>query len=412
MGIFAVLVSMVVIMLLIRKGLNIGFAMLAGAGTLAVTALMAPSVVWGAVVAALTDPTTWSLTLIIIFIGILGYILKESGALNVMVDSLLRLLGDARWLMIAIPGLMGLLTVPGGAMMSAPMVDQLGDRVGIGPDHKTGINLIYRHLMYLVFPMMSSIILATSLAGITPLELVSFNIPVLLVGAIAAWYFLLRGVSPGDVKGRWSLADLGWFVVSTLPILGALVLFTVFNVDFPLALVIGIVISMLILPGGEGKLSSRMYACCRNRALTMVRPGFKPNMIWVVLGIMVYKEILHASSLVTTFTFELMELGIPLWGLLMVLPFAVGLVTGVHTATIGIVVPIFLPLIPQESYMAGLSLMYVSSTIGYVISPLHLCLILTKEFYQARFKGSYRYITPVAGMMMATALIFAIARGL
>jgi integral membrane protein (TIGR00529 family) len=403
---------MAVIMLLIRKGINIGLAMLAGAGVLAITAPVAPTVVWGAALAALTDPTTWSLTLVIIFIGVLGYVLKESGALGVMVDSLLRLLGDARWLMAALPGLMGLLTVPGGAMMSAPMVDQLGDKVGIGPEHKTGINLIYRHLMYLVFPMMTSIILATSLAGITPLQLVGYNVPVLVVGAAASWYFLLRGVSSGEAHGSWSLADLGWFAVSTLPILSALLLFILLDLNFPTALAIGIVISMLILPGGDGRLSRRMFTCGCNRAKTMLRPGFKPEMIWVVLGIMVYKEMLHASSLVTTFTFGLMEMGIPLWLLLMVLPFAVGMVTGVHTATIGIVVPIFLPLLPQESFMAGLSLMYVSSTIGYVISPLHLCLILTKEFYQAKFNKTYRYITPVAGMMMAAALAIAIIRGL
>ena len=399
-------------MFLIRKGLNIGLAMFAGAGALAITAPVPPAKVWTAVLAAFTDETTWSLTFIIIFIGILGYILKHSGALDIMVDSLLRLLGDARWLMIAIPGLMGLLTVPGGAMMSAPMVDQLGDRVNISPERKTGINLIYRHLMYLIFPMMSSIILATSLAGITPLELVGYNIPVLVVGAIASWFFLFKGVSPGDVKGRWSVADLGWFLVSTMPILGTLMLFIFLDLPFPMALVVGIVISMLILPGGEGRLTRRMLVSGRERARTMLHPGFKPDMILVVLGIMVFKEILHASSLVTTFTMGLMELGIPLWVLLMVLPFAVGMVTGVHTATIGIIVPIFLPLLPQESYLAGISLMYVSSTIGYVISPLHLCLILTKEFYRARFKGSYRYITPIAGLMMASALVLAVIRGL
>lgn len=412
MGILAVLVSILLIMVLVRKGVNIGLAMLAGAAALAITAPVAPVKVWGALVTALTDHTTWTLVLVILLIGILGYVLRESGALAVMVDSLLRLLGDARWLMVVIPGLIGLLTVPGGAMMSAPMVDQLGDRVKISSEHKTGINLIYRHLWYMIFPMISSIILASSLAGIRPLQLVALNLPVAVVGGAASWFFLLRGVSSGGERGHWSVTDLGWFGVSILPIAAALVLFIAFGLYFPLALAIAVAIALFILPGGQGKLGSRLFSTFAGRAKAMLLPGFKPDMILVVLGIMVYKEMLYASSLVTTFAMGLMEAGIPLWLLLLILPFCVGLVTGVHTATVGIAVPIFLPLLSQEYLLAGMSLMYVSSTLGYLISPLHLCLILTREFYKAKFGGVYKFVAPVAGLMLVTALVTGILRGL
>lgn len=412
MGILAVLVSIALIMVLIRKCVNIGLAMLAGAAALAVAAPMPLGQVWGAVVTALTDPATWNLVLIILFIGILGYILRSSGALAVMVDSLLRLLGDARWLMVIIPGLIGLLTVPGGAMMSAPMVDQLGDRVKISPEHKTGVNLVYRHLWYMIFPMISSIILASSLAGIRPLQLVKLNIPVAIVGGLASWFFLLRSVNSGGEKGRWNWADIGWFSLSILPIAGALLLFIGFGLYFPLALAIGIIAALLIMPGGQGSLPRRMLSTGLERAKTMLWPGLKLEMILVVLGIMVYKEMLYASSLVTTFALGLMEMGIPLWLLLLILPFCVGMVTGVHTATVGIVIPIFLPLLGQDVFLPGLSLIYVSSTLGYLISPLHLCLILTREYYKARFGGVYKYVAPVAGLMLATALAAGILRGL
>lgn len=412
MGILAVLVSIALIMFMIRKGINIGLAMLAGAAALAATAPMAPNEAMAAVLAAISDPATWNLGMIILLIGVLGYLLRASGALELMVDSLLHLLGDARWLMIIIPGLIGLLTVPGGAMMSAPMVDQLGDRVKISPEHKTGVNLVYRHLWYMIFPMISSIILAASLAGVRPLELVRYNLPVAVVGALASWFFLLRRVSSGGERGRWCWAHLGRFFVSILPIAAALILFVGFGVYFPLALAMGIGLGLFILPQGQGSLLARLFRTGVSRARTMLLPGLKPEMILVVLGIMVYKEVLYASSLVTTFAMGLMEAGIPLWLLLLVLPFCVGLVTGVHTATVGIVIPIFLPLFSQDLFMAGLSMVYVSSTLGYLISPLHLCLILTREFFKARFAGVYRYISPVAGLMLAAALAAGVIRGL
>lgn len=412
MGIAAVLVSILLIMVFIRKGLNIGLGMLAGAAVLAIAAPIPLPMAWGAVLTALKDPTSWDLVLIILLIGILGHVLRESGALALMVDSLLRLLGDARWLMVIIPGLIGLLTVPGGAMMSAPMVDQLGDRVHISPEHKTGINLVYRHLWYMIFPMVSTIILAASLAGIRPLQMAALNLPVAVVGALASWFFLLRRVTSGGQKGQLRLADLGAFALSILPIAAALLLFTGLGVYFPLALAIAVLLALLILPGGEGKLLPRLAAAFTRRVRTMLWPGFKPELILVVLGIMVYKEMLGASGLITSFALALVDAGIPLWLLLLVLPFCVGLASGVHTATVGIVIPIFLPLLSQDVFFAGLGLVYASSTLGYLVSPLHLCLILTREFYQAKFGGVYRYVAPVAGLMLVAALVTSIVRGL
>lgn len=412
MGIVAVLISILVIVVFIRKGLNIGLGMLAGAAVLAVTAPIPLTSSGQAVSTALKDPTTWDLVLIILFIGILGHVLRESGALALMVDSLLRLLGDARWLMVAVPGLIGLLTVPGGAMMSAPMVDQLGDRVQISPEHKTGINLIYRHLWYLIFPMGSSIVLAASLAGVRPLQLVALNLPVAVIGALASWLFLLRKVASGEQKGHWCLADFGWFALSIMPIAVALILFTGLGLYFPLSLAIAVILALMLLPGGEGGLLPRLFSTFARRARVMLGPGLKLEMILVVLGIMVYKEMLNVSGLVTSFTLSLVEAGIPLWLLLLVLPFCVGLVSGVHTATVGIVIPIFMPLLKDEIFFAGLSLVYVSSLLGYVVSPLHLCLTLTREFFAAKFGGVYRYVAPVAGAMLASALVASLIRGL
>lgn len=412
MGIVAVLISILVIVIFIRKGLNIGLGMLAGAAALALTAPMSLASAGEAVLIALKDPTTWDLVLIILLIGVLGHVLRESGALALMVDSLLRLIGDARWLMVVIPGLIGLLTVPGGAMMSAPMVAQMGDRVQISPEQKTGINLTYRHLWYMIFPMVSSIVLASSLAGVRPLQLVVLNLPVAAVAVLASWFFLLRKVASGGEKGHWCLADCGWFCLSILPIATALILFTGFGLYFPLSLAIAVVLALMLLPGGEGKLLPRLFSTFIQRARTMLWPGLKPAMILVVLGIMVYKEMLNASSLVTSFALGLMEAGIPLWLLLLVLPFCVGLVSGVHTATVGIVIPIFMPLLTEDVFFAGLSLIYISSLLGYVVSPLHLCLILTREFFQAKFGGVYKYIMPVVGVTLATALGVSLLRGL
>lgn len=412
MGILSVAVSMALILFLVRKKLNIGLAMAAGAATLALTAPLSLAQAKQALWSAASSQATWDLMLIILLIGMLGYILKASSALKTMVEALLGLLGDPRVLMVAIPGLIGLLTVPGGAIMSAPMVGQLGDEAGISPERKTGINLIYRHIWYLIFPMIASVILAAQLAAITPVQLVAGNVPVIVVGFAASWFFLLRGVPAGDSRGRYSFKHLLRFAVSIMPIAVVLVLYLVCGLWFPAALVVGLLLALVNMPGGDGPLPSRLLAAGLHRAKTMLLPGLKAEMIVVVLGIMVYKEMLEASQLVTAFTGDLVGLGIPLWLLLLVLPFAIGMVTGAHSAAVAIVLPMFLPLLSQSGYLAGVSLIYVSGTLGYLISPIHLCLILTREFYQSQLGKVYRLVLPVVAVMLATALITALLRGL
>ena len=90
----------------------------------------------------------------------------------------------------------------------------------------------------------------------------------------------------------------------------------------------------------------------------------------------------------------------------------VGLATGSHEAAVGIAIPVFVPLLAADTYLAGVGLTYISATMGYLTSPLHLCIILTREFFRANFAGIYRYIGPVAATMLAAGLLTALIRGL
>lgn len=412
MGIFTVLIAITVIMFLARKRLNIGLAMLAGGLVLIIGSPLDYNQVVEASIAAFSSRITWELAGAVVLIGILGHILKASGALEIMVQRLLRLMGDPRWLMVVLPGLIGALSVPGGAMMSAPMVDQLGDRTNIEPEHKTGINIIYRHIWYVAFPIIPSMVLAASLAGLSAKELATLNIPVLIVGLVTSWFLLVHKL-PGRVPGKWNWQDLVIFAISIIPLLLIIIIYLVLGMGFIFALGIGIGIALINLPEeGEGALISRMYHTGKNRVQTMILPGFRPQLLLVVGGVMLFKELLYVSSIVNVFASDLVSLGIPLWLLLLFLPLLVGLATGSHEAAVGIAMPIFVPLLAEDIFLAGVALTYVSATLGYLISPLHLCLILTREFFQAKFAKIYYYTGPVVLVMLTAALVMGLLRGL
>lgn len=410
MGIIAALISVALIMYLVRKQINTGLAMLAGALSLILLAPIPFSQALAAVRSALVSPTTWTLTLAVVLIGILGNILKASGAMALLLDKLVRLSGNPRWPLLLVPGLIGSLSVPGGAMMSAPMVGQLGEKMGTSPEHQTGVNIVFRHLWYVVFPVLPSLVMAAGLAGVTPLTLAAQNLWVAAAGAVFAWFYLLAGVkSPEGAREqacfRW--ADVARVFIALMPLLVVLVLFLAADLYFPLALVAGIAVALMIFPGKAG-----VGKTCTKRLCSMVLPGIQFSLLLVVPGVMIYKEVLEASGLLSDFAAQLVALGVPLWLLLTFFPLAIGLLTGSHEAVVGIAMPVFVPLLPQEAFLPALGLLYASCTLGYIISPLHLCLILTREYFGSRLGGVFRHTVPVAAVMLVTALVVALIRGM
>ncbi len=412
MGILTVVIAILVIMLMARKRINIGLAMFAGCIILVLGIPLGKEQITQGLRVAFFSPVTWELAAAVLLIGALGHILKASGTLSIMVDRLLKLMGDHRWIMIVLPGLIGALSVPGGAMMSAPLVDQLGDRVKIGPEYKTGLNIIFRHIWYLSLPIIPSMILAASLVDLRPQQLAVLNLPALIAGLVGAWFFLLRPLR-GEVQGKWNVQDFCEFILSIVPLLLVIIFYLVFGVNFVLSLAAGIVAALIILPKpGPQPLFSRMLSTGWARAKTMILPGLRPSLILVVAGIMLFKELLTISSVVNAFASDLVNLGIPLWLLLLFLPMLVGLATGSHEAAVGVALPVFVPMLPSDIYLAGVGLTYLTATLGYLSSPLHLCIILTREFFQANFAKIYRYILPVVLVMLVSGLLTALFRGL
>ena len=85
-------------------------------------------------------------------------------------------------------------------------------------------------------------------------------------------------------------------------------------------------------------------------------------------------------------------MGINIWAILFVIPFLLGLLTGITAGFVGVSFPIVLPLITKNgspnismamfAYLAGLS--------GMMLSPMHLCLALTAEYFKVDLSKLYK----------------------
>jgi len=95
--------------------------------------------------------------------------------------------------------------------------------------------------------------------------------------------------------------------------------------------------------------------------------------------------------------------GIPAAPLLFMLPFVSGLLTGVTVGFVGSAFPLILS-IAGESSTVIISFAFASGFLGVLLSPVHICLVLTREYFKADMWGVYKKIIPAASVVFLVAV--------
>jgi hypothetical protein len=92
------------------------------------------------VLGALVSGETLSLVAIILLVLYLGTLLQAKGNFKTLVDSLKNLIAEPRLILALPPAFIGLLPMLGGALMSAPIVEEASERWKLSPPLKTFLN--------------------------------------------------------------------------------------------------------------------------------------------------------------------------------------------------------------------------------------------------------------------------------
>jgi integral membrane protein (TIGR00529 family) len=136
------------------------------------------------------------------------------------------------------------------------------------------------------------------------------------------------------------------------------------------------------------------------------------KIILLTSAVMVFKRILEVSGALDSIVRVFPPHGVTAYILLFAAPFFVGLLTGVNQAFVAIAFPILLPIIGKgQPDMILLMFAYVSGFCGILLSPAHLCLALTADYFKAELKDVYRIlIWPVSVVFSAAVLVLVIFR--
>ena len=78
------------------------------------------------------------------------------------------------------------------------------------------------------------------------------------------------------------------------------------------------------------------------------------------------------------------------------LPFLVGMIAGITIAFVGSTFPILIPMIESmgqsNQMLSYIMLATVCGYVGVLLSPLHLCLILSNEYFQTKLSFVYKHL--------------------
>ena len=93
----------------------------------------------------------------------------------------------------------------------------------------------------------------------------------------------------------------------------------------------------------------------------------------------------------------------------MVLPFITGMITGIAVGFVGTSFPLVITLIATMTTEPSGALIFIAYTFGFsgmMLSPVHLCFLLTKDYFKADMIEVYRkYLIPLSTLTCITALI-------
>ncbi len=111
---------------------------------------------------------------------------------------------------------------------------------------------------------------------------------------------------------------------------------------------------------------------------------------------MIFRNIIVVSKSLESFSPLLQNSSFHPFLILTIVPLVLGAIIGNNLLAIGLNFILVSSILASNLYVPVVSVLYVSSFIGYLISPLHLCTIVSSEYFKTGLIELYKYLIPSA----------------
>lgn len=379
---------------LVMRRFNYGLALILGSLVLGFSFGFSTSQFVQLFLSTLMDPITHDLALVIALIPILTFCMTETGMFKGLVESLKDFL-SSRSILAVVPAIFGLLPTPGGALFSAPIIDGEAEMMGVETNLKVFINVWFRHCVFLIYPMNAMMILTSRLAGIDVYNIVLVQIPIFVAYVLAGYFTSIFRIKSGNKRVRNSPSRSALPIFVNISPLLLVILLNALGVHMALALGVGIG-WVLVLKRANYK-----------KVFSLIWHGFDWKLVFAIFGVMFFRHVIEASGALDKILSYIGHSEIH--PLLFLIPFSYfsGAVMAMPTAAIAIILPIAVQILGKLTPIV-VSMLFVSVFFAYLISPMHLCLVLTMGYYKgAQLQRVYRLLIPLSLFVALIGMAFA-----
>ncbi len=421
----------------VRYKVNVGIAAAVAGLIVAATSGGGLAVLTASLRETVVEPAGLTLLVSIAFITMIGNIMNVSGALDGITRGIGRVIRDARVVAFMLPSLVGLLSVPGSSVFSAPLVDSVGRSLGMSREQRVTTNVMFRHGWYYIYPIYAPLLMIQQISGVPYRAFVLPGaIAALVVFALTARRVFRIGpsdseeantgscgcsgcssakvsVGAGVTAGNESATGFGaaisahpvWSILlAASPILVVLLFGVGTPMNFSIATALGALTALLAAP------SDGPYP---REVLRRFREGAICGIDWQVVGTVagtvffgrtiVNSQVLASTTVGTGYSVSVLSLFV--FGF--ALPFLSAFIIGSHLPAVGIAGPLLVPLLSGLPNPAGLVVaLYMAASSGYLLSPAHVCFISTVQYLKADVRSSWRMLWGPGGAGLLLGLVF------
>ena len=380
------IVSLVVILAVARKNLPLALfcgAIILGLFTLPVITILEK------ILFTLTDLSIIFLALAMGVIPMIGGAMKQSGQMDDLVNNL-RI--GRKGLMAISPAIMGLLPMPGGALLSAPILEKGGE--GVPNDLKVAINDWFRHLFVMIYPLSSALIASAKISELSVYTAMLYLMPTFIFALLLGYIFFIRRVHGNiDYSSPFAFKKLviPLAIILVAPFLDFLLKKILFLPVAEIATLIGVV-TAFILAYAISKVKLNLWDIAKKMKAW--------NFTLIILGMFIFLHIFQASNIADLIA----AIPLPPVTLCVVAGFVLGIATGRVLLPASIILPVYLT-------TAGITptifaLIYTSIFFGYVISPVHPCVAVSIEYFNIPLRKFFALlIIPTLAVFIVTLLV-------
>lgn len=340
---------------------------------------------------------TLEIILVVSLISTLGGLMKRGGLLDRIVSEMHNSVRNIRASMMFIPAIMGVLVVPGGAMLSMPFLDTLGEQANLPKVRRLVINLAFRHTAVFLLPYSSSLLLVVSiLTDLNVYDLIKLNAIFALGMVVLGYFFFVRKVPKNLMPYDETVSRFGEFgrlMWHLLPVYLCVVLNTVLGWSF----VVGLLLSMLLV----------FVMTEKKGFLRRTAKSFNYNLTLVFVAITFLKEIItRMDGLMDTVTrfVGLAQSPVIAVACMALCALFFGFLSGSQPLGMGVVIP-FVPALglSLNGTLLAAFVIYIAGFSGYYFSLLHMCQVLCLEYMGVNTKEIYRdygWFMPAIGALV------------